>query len=190
MSVEKLRNKHGEAFMWRAVYTDGTVQDEFDEEVTSIKNVIGRNDISEFGIVNINGGFLSFDTTTGVFSIMGSSNVEISVVDQEGNVLDDGLLKNKLVMFRTAEQQFVNGLSNQNAATQIVSYSTGYRYETDKAFIVVFSEIHKTKGLQFHLHVTGKVTEKMTLKILVGDKTFDQEIDVISNTKRKFNLKF
>ena len=160
----ELKNRVIESFMWRAVLEDGTVVDEFSNgEEISVTTMIGKKELSKFGIVNINDVFLNFDIGTGIFNIFGKHNFDIKVTDMNNNSLDkEDQDRTKLVMFRTVEEMFENG---KGSSVDINSYSFGYKTENDKAHIVRFIEINKTKGMIMHIYITGKVTEKVKLII-------------------------
>lgn len=177
--------KDGEQFMWKGVFNDGTIKEEFDEagnENDIIAEIMGKSDLKEFGLAG-NGFFSFFNTDNGIFNLFGD-NVELCLEIDGVNIMGCNEIRNKVIMFRSAES--ILHPSGGQTDGNVFKYSFGYKLENDHCYIRAITSIDMYEGIKIELGITGKDNIESNLKLMInGNIALDKEIKLIKDTRQE-----
>lgn len=188
--MEDVCTKRGEQFMWKGVLNDGTIKVEFDkdeQEHSLVDEIMDNAELSKFGLSG-NGFFANFDAITGTFNLFGTNEVRLVLLIDGKDCMCNDELKNKIIMFRTAES-ILNPSSGGQTVANIFKYSFGYKLENEYCYIRAIIDIDMYDGIHITLSVTGKddISAQMILKINEID-VCTKDIELNKNVRKEISV--
>jgi hypothetical protein len=186
--MENISVNKDQQFMCRAIFDDGSYQDEYyineDGEMKEnlITEIIDKPGIKQFGIVGEEQ-FLNVDTDTHIFEIL-KNKIKMSLIDENGVDVFGTDRINKFICFITNHQT----LSRGALVDMPVRYTFGYKINNDLISSRIMIAVDKYNGVITTTEITPNKDFKATFKIEANDKPFaNAEMNFIKQKKFTVN---